>query len=212
VTCPECGSQRKGDDVRAGLPCPTCSYGAVPIEDESVGPALPPGSGRRRAGAGWAGALPKGPNGHALCRYCQTEVAPPRRTFCSEACVHAWKVESQPAYARSCVAKRDGGVCAGCGVETEAWELAFAAAKRIAWSGSGAVAEVCERWRAMRQLLRAAGRIDSRGHWWEMDHIVEVVRGGGACGMDNLQTLCIRCHKVKTARLAAERKAERAAR
>lgn len=36
---------------------------------------------------------------------------------------------------------------------------------------------------------------------WEADHILEVVYGGGGCGLDNYQTLCVDCHKVKTAEL-----------
>lgn len=46
-------------------------------------------------------------------------------------------------------------------------------------------------------------------HLWEMDHILPVVRGGGGCGLDNLRTLCLRCHRAETARLATERAAER---
>ena len=38
---------------------------------------------------------------------------------------------------------------------------------------------------------------------WEMDHIIPVVEGGGCCGLDNLQTLCLPCHKLDTAALAA---------
>lgn len=48
-------------------------------------------------------------------------------------------------------------------------------------------------------------------HLWDADHIVEVVRGGGQCGLDGLQTLCRPCHKAKTGRLASERAAERRA-
>lgn len=44
---------------------------------------------------------------------------------------------------------------------------------------------------------------------WEMDHIVEVVNGGGMCGLENLQTLCGPCHAAKTARLARDRAAAR---
>lgn len=33
---------------------------------------------------------------------------------------------------------------------------------------------------------------------WQADHIVEVRHGGGGCGMENFQTLCVECHKVKT--------------
>ncbi|MCB1713230.1 MAG: HNH endonuclease, partial [Candidatus Riesia sp.] len=34
---------------------------------------------------------------------------------------------------------------------------------------------------------------------WAMDHIIPVHRGGGSCGLWNLQTLCLPCHKKKTA-------------
>lgn len=33
---------------------------------------------------------------------------------------------------------------------------------------------------------------------WEADHIVAVVNGGGKCGLDGFQTLCVSCHKKKT--------------
>lgn len=46
---------------------------------------------------------------------------------------------------------------------------------------------------------------------WEADHIIEVVRGGAPLGLANLQTLCLACHKAKTARLAGERATERRA-
>jgi hypothetical protein len=40
---------------------------------------------------------------------------------------------------------------------------------------------------------------------WQMDHIIAVDHGGGACGMENLRTLCIACHHQVTARQAANR-------
>ncbi|HUW14746.1 MAG TPA: HNH endonuclease signature motif containing protein [Anaerolineae bacterium] len=36
---------------------------------------------------------------------------------------------------------------------------------------------------------------------WHADHIVPVVDGGGACGLDNLRTLCWRCHRSETRKL-----------
>ncbi len=40
---------------------------------------------------------------------------------------------------------------------------------------------------------------------WEMDHVVPVSEGGGACGLDNLRTLCWRCHTKETTTLAGRR-------
>lgn len=36
---------------------------------------------------------------------------------------------------------------------------------------------------------------------WQADHIVEVYLGGGACNLNNFQTLCMDCHNKKTHRL-----------
>ena len=36
------------------------------------------------------------------------------------------------------------------------------------------------------------------GGLWDADHIVCVKGGGGQCGLDNIRTLCIECHKKKT--------------
>ena len=33
------------------------------------------------------------------------------------------------------------------------------------------------------------------GGLWDADHIIPVKNGGGCCGLDNLRTLCIPCHK-----------------
>ncbi len=39
--------------------------------------------------------------------------------------------------------------------------------------------------------------------WWEADHIVPVIEGGGGCGPEGYRTLCLRCHRLETAALAA---------
>ena len=43
---------------------------------------------------------------------------------------------------------------------------------------------------------------------WQADHIKEVADGGGGCGLDNFQTLCSKCHKEKTQKSAAARRAK----
>lgn len=64
----------------------------------------------------------RGPNGRRLCRWCGTEVKPPRITFCSEACIHEWRLRTDPGYLRSQVFERDHGICAICGTDTTALE------------------------------------------------------------------------------------------
>ena len=82
--------------------------------------------------------------------------------------------------------KRDGGVCAHCGLNT------------IKEHG---------------KLKRARGDIRSAlmRHWglnarmrkslWDADHILPVTEGGGECDLDNIRTLCLRCHRLVTAQL-----------
>ncbi len=53
----------------------------------------------------------------------------------------------------------------------------------------------------------------NRRSLWDADHILPVAEGGGECDLDNIRTLCIRCHKAVTiqlrARLSQQRKASK---
>ena len=137
---------------------------------------------RTQQESGWVNPnhLPKGPNGRNLCRRCGKEVPPDRRTFCSDTCVHQWRLRTQPRYVRQCVWARDHGVCAVCRLDTQAG-----------------------------RPYRGIARMGSTGHLWQADHIVAVVEGGGECGLDGYRTLCTVCHRRETAALAARRAAAR---
>jgi 5-methylcytosine-specific restriction enzyme A len=175
--------------------------------------------------------LPRGPSGRALCRRCGTEVPPRRRTFCSAACVHEWRLRSDPGYARRAVEQRDAGVCAACGVDTRALERDVRRAlavltKDAEWTRTRRVWEDgtlvrrfrrplrrALRARAARPALRAleAAGLAADRSFWEADHVVAVVEGGGLCGLDNLRTLCRPCHRAATRALRSRRTIARAA-
>lgn len=134
------------------------------------------------------GPLPTGSNGRPLCRWCQMEIlARRRRTFCSDYCVHQWRLRSDPGYLRERVFARDRGVCAVCAADTV---RIFAALRRA-------------RGPAREAGLRVYGlkTIRSRRSLWDADHIVPVAEGGGQCDLDNLRTLCLPCHREVTAEL-----------
>ncbi len=140
--------------------------------------------------------LRRGPAGLPLCRWCDLEIlARRRRTFCSDFCVHQWRLRSDPGYLRDQVFARDRGRCAVCAADTIA---IFAALKRARGS-------------AREEGLRVYGMrsMSSRRSLWDADHIVPVAEGGGQCDLDNIRTLCLLCHREETARL---RKRLRAAR
>lgn len=181
-------------------------------------------STNRTKDGGWARAdkMERGPNGRYLCRWCRVEVKPPRITFCSDACVHEWKLRTDPGYARRKVEERDGGVCGRCSIDTEVWrkqrDLALGQVdadylKLTAGyppHGHGKIAT----WRDERrrqigllywQLERQMTVAWKSPHFWEMDHIIPVIEGGGECGLENLRTLCIPCHRAVTKELAMRR-------
>ena len=133
-------------------------------------------------------ALARGPNGHTLCRWCNLEVAAGRFTFCSEWCVHEWRLRSDPGYLRAQVFARDRGICALCAADCES---EICRLKRL--RGSRAV----EAWAAWGLRPR------QRRSLWDADHILPVAEGGGECDLANMRTLCLRCHGRVTGELRA---------
>jgi len=130
---------------------------------------------------GWVDreSVPRGPNGRGCCRWCSLEVPRGRFTFCSEYCVHEWKLRTQPAYVRDQVLKRDRGICAGCGVDT------IAAARQLRYSRAGRRTVLLAYWGLKKRTRKSL---------WDADHILPVAEGGGECDLDNIRTLCLRCH------------------
>jgi 5-methylcytosine-specific restriction protein A len=149
-------------------------------------------STQRTMPGGWADRnnLAKGPNGRNLCRWCNLEVPKGRITFCSEWCVDEWRLRTDPGYIREKVLERDQGICAQCGVDCRA------------------------AWRDLKRL-RGRGRAQAFAYWglragsrkslWDADHVVPVMEGGGECDLENLRTLCLRCHRTTTAELRKRR-------
>jgi 5-methylcytosine-specific restriction protein A len=159
--------------------------------------------------------LPKGPNGRALCRWCNQEVPKGKRSFCSDACVHEHKIRTNPGYVREQLWERDQGVCAACGFDLKqfkaTWGNHFHEIRALPQHRWKAVEEI------MSELLDRMGQQYGRRDlpiWpgetlWNADHILEVVNGGGECGLENYQTLCIPCHKAKTRQMHQARREAR---
>jgi len=133
-------------------------------------------STRRSKPGGWV------PRRRGPCRWCGVEVPKGRFTFCGDSCVHQWKLRTDAGYLRAQVFARDHGVCAACGLDTEALR------------------------KNKRKLDYAARRLFEktwglRRHLWDADHIVPVAEGGGECDLSNMRTLCLNCHRDATAAL-----------
>jgi 5-methylcytosine-specific restriction protein A len=134
--------------------------------------------------------LPRGSDGRCLCRWCSIEVPKGRRTFCSDGCVHHWRLRTDPGYLRGQVLKRDRGVCRSCRVDT-------IVVQGILKRSRGTTRKrLLNHWDLERYTGRAL---------WEADHIIPVVEGGGECDLSNLRTLCLRCHRMATLGLRLRR-------
>ena len=140
----------------------------------------------KRGGRARASETERGESGRPLCRWCGAETPPRRRTFCSDACVHEWKLRTDPGYLREKVLQRDAGVCAKCGINTVSLRRDM---RRLDFA-------------ARRKFLKEWGLTErSRKSLWDADHIVPVAEGGGQCDLANMRTLCLKCHKDATAAL-----------
>lgn len=178
------------------------------------------------------------PEGNIICSCgCGQRPEPPRRTWFSDACVQAWKEINDPATIRAAVLKRDGGICAACGVDANKaygeWCRQYAESMRlVSWFVNRD--RFNKRWDDGKQVMvwnnlpSLPYRIHEKrvkelrakwappGAWtlgrssgWDADHIIPVVEGGGMCGLENYRTLCHPCHKEATKSLAARRAAAR---
>lgn len=180
-------------------------------------------------------AAKRNPSGRGyLCRWCETPVKPPRRYWCSQACVDDYRERNDPQYQRRKLRERDGGICVLCGRDALRLKRIFDRARyrrhrwnqrhaeellpphrRPSWFTSRGI-DPPSTYRLNREAQEAAvlrvvrwlgldGAPPSGRTLWEADHIVPVVEGGGGTGLDNLRTLCWWCHKTETAKLARRR-------
>jgi 5-methylcytosine-specific restriction endonuclease McrA len=130
--------------------------------------------------------LQRGQNGRALCRWCNLEVPTGRFTFCSDWCVHEWRLRTDPGYLRDQVLARDHGICAICQVDCRAAYLDLKRARGV---------------HRLKLLARWGLKRLNRRTLWDADHIVPVAEGGGECDLENIRSLCLICHRRQTSEL-----------
>ena len=177
----------EGDQVEESIPCPRCKGKSAETSTSRISKAAGFTSGGRRK----------------ECRWCEGPIFPPRFSFCSDECVHEHRIRSDQGYARHQVFARDRGICKLCGLDTQRLRSIW-----TKWRHRpiGPVQPIdADRWKVpggirLFQLLGLSYPAN-RSTLWDMDHETPVIEGGGACGLDNLRTLCLWCHRVETAKL-----------
>lgn len=122
----------------------------------------------------------------ATCRWCGEAIVyprgakkgqPDRRRRWHPKCVAVYNA-TDPRELRRHVRRRDRGRCANCRLDTDALK------RRM--KGRGMWSKLCAKGFVKRRSL------------WELDHIVPLI-DSGSHDLSNLQTLCVPCHRTKTA-------------
>lgn len=144
----------------------------------------------------------KGPNGQDRCRYCGRAMGPAQSRWCSDSCrskaIHEFSLCNDPVYQRRAVFKRDRGVCATCGRNM------LPAPKTAASSCAGEKDAALPRVATPRLRSLPSGSVHALG---DRPH-----RAGRRRRrwhrLGDLQTLCVPCHKQKTAAMQRRRSNE----
>lgn len=163
------------------------------------------------------------------CRECGAKVNPPRRSWCSDACVQAHALRTDPNAQRLAVFARDHGVCSSCG--RDCVKLRGDLEPLLSWHGAAVTlvgivqglgrlpdwwreknghdrADKIERAVALVLDLGLLKQIGGRHSFWDMDH-KQPLWYGGTNELSNLVTLCIPCHRGKTGSGATQRASQR---
>jgi len=121
-------------------------------------------------------------------KYCKWCGKPSKWTWCSDECKDEAYVRM--GFSDSYVRKRDKGICAKCGMDCTWLKKQLTILKQMQFR---------HRVSTRKELKEAFGPWwSSYNRLWQADHIVPVCEGGGCCGLENYQTLCLRCHKEDT--------------
>lgn len=130
-------------------------------------------------------------------------------------CEERYRVTHGGGAIRRALFRLERGVCTACGADCHGLTRRLQGIEKGAPCWESHRTALIKR-QAPRFLERGFGKLLERlvksavdGNAWHADHIVPVFRGGGACGLENLRTLCAPCHADVTKRQAKERAAER---
>ena len=150
------------------------------------------------------------------CQYCQKalkessemkRVATWESFFCSYDCYKSRRIRAGHDI-RETLFELERGVCQICHVDAHDMFRRV----HVLTSTSERRRFLSTHWPAFQTQTKAKIFNDPKeGDFWQADHIIPVVEGGGTCDISNLRTLCTPCHEKETSKLMFRKKFSRAA-
>jgi hypothetical protein len=146
--------------------------------------------------------------GRLLNPKCKKEIEKSRTLWCSQECVDYCMFITHPGFARTQIHQRDNGICAACDLDTDLLTRIMEwANKSYVETRMGVPRGLCgSQWSYRRvwlrfgctnEILMKLGYVPNQS-LWQLDHVIEL-SDGGSHEPHNCQTLCVPCHKQKTA-------------
>jgi hypothetical protein len=140
------------------------------------------------------------------CAWCSSNLTQAQRiakaVYCSQDCAETGRLRRggwASSAIRSAMFALEAGVCQKCNINAHAFYeqiMALEPAERLNRYQSA-------KWRlpASNKAYHGMLKDPKEGDFWQVDHKVAVAEGGGNCGLENLRTLCVPCHREETEKL-----------
>eukprot|EP00850_Spirogloea_muscicola_P004277 SM000018S03642 [mRNA] locus=s18:505658:512598:+ [translate_table: standard] len=117
--------------------------------------------------------------------------------FCSRVCYEEYLSRTSPRYLRQALFQVERGVCSLCHLDSHSLVVSLKGIKCKILRRE-AVLQQAPAFASCPHLLEKLVESPEDGRAWHADHILPVSEGGGQCGVENLRTLCVVCHKAIT--------------
>eukprot|EP00850_Spirogloea_muscicola_P005681 SM000026S08930 [mRNA] locus=s26:539501:546330:- [translate_table: standard] len=124
--------------------------------------------------------------------------------FCSKVCYVEYLSRTSPRYLRQALFQVERGVCSLCHLDCHSLVVSLKGIK-CGLLRREAVLQQAPAFASCPHQLEKLVESPEEGRAWHADHILPVFEGGGQCGVENLRTLCVICHKAITQAQAKKR-------